>query len=43
MIEPRPPALEPPTTRGAPGAVQGQGGGLGDAVMGLLNGILGGN
>ncbi|WP_127109015.1 transglycosylase domain-containing protein [Pararhodobacter zhoushanensis] len=43
MVVPQPPALEPPTTRGAPGATQGGNGNLGDAVLGILNGILGGN
>jgi len=46
MIVPEEPntQLEPPTTRGTPGATQGSpGGSLGDAVMGILNGILGGN
>ena len=43
MIVPRRPDLEPPTTRGAAGATQGTGGSLSDTVMGILNGILGGN
>lgn len=45
MIVPEQPNtdLQPPTTRGAPGATQGSSGNLGDAVMGILNGILGGN
>ncbi|MCA0206004.1 MAG: penicillin-binding protein [Proteobacteria bacterium] len=35
--------LQPPTTRGAPGSTQGApGDSLGDAVMGILNGLLGG-
>lgn len=35
--------LQPPTTRGAPGSTQGSpGDSLGDAVMGILNGLLGG-
>ncbi len=43
MSVPQRPTLEPPATRGAPGATQGEGGTLSDAVRGLLNGILGGN
>lgn len=42
MTIPRPPVLEPPTTRGTPEAAP-TGGGLSDAVRGLLEGILGGN
>jgi len=35
--------LQPPTTRGAPRSTQGApGDSLGDAVMGILNGLLGG-
>ena len=43
MTVPRRPDLEPPTTRGTPGTTQGGGGSLSDTVMGILNGILGGN
>ncbi|WP_323035656.1 transglycosylase domain-containing protein [Pararhodobacter sp.] len=41
MIEPRRPDLEPPTTRGTGG--QRTGPSLQDSIMGVLNGILGGN
>ncbi|WP_083195260.1 transglycosylase domain-containing protein [Pararhodobacter sp. CCB-MM2] len=41
MLVPQAPALEPPSTRGTPGGSTGGGGNLGDAVMGILNGILG--
>ncbi|MCB1390088.1 MAG: penicillin-binding protein [Rhodobacteraceae bacterium] len=45
MIVPEQPNtdLQPPTTRGTPGPTQGRPGSLGDAVIGILNGILGGN
>lgn len=43
MIEPRRPDLDPPITRGTPGAAPANGSGsLSDAVRGLLDGILGG-
>ena len=43
MLTPRRPDLDPPTTRGTPGAAPGSGGSLSDTVRGLLEGILGGN